>query len=384
MIESPFFSDEEYGSRLRNLRKTMAGRNLDVCLICVPENIYYLVGLSHQGFFACHMLLVPADGELVLITRAMEQAVVRDQVSRATHVGYADHEDPAAVACKVLRDRGFVAGCIGIEKNSLFLTPRIAEGIASQLSHSQISDVSGIVDEQRMIKSPREISYTRQAAEVADAMMEVAIETADEGVSEKEVAAEVHRTMILAGGEYPGFGPFIRSTPTLPWEHGVWSDHTLRRGEMLFLEMAGCVARYHAPIGRLVFIGDAPSGTSEVERVSIEAMDAVVAAIKPGAIMGDVYQVWQDRVDAAGLSHYRRHHCGYSVGIGFPPSWTGGGHVVGIRAGSTMPIRAGMVFHLLSWLLGCGRGDYFVSDAAFVTEEGCEVLCTASRQLDIL
>ncbi len=40
-----------------------------------------------------------------------------------------------------------------------------------------------------------------------------------------------------------------------------------------------------------------------------------------------------------------------------------------------------MVFHLLSWLLGCGRGDYFVSDTAIVTERGCELLTSVSRDL---
>ena len=383
MSNTPFFSAEEYDTRLAKVRSAMFDRGLDVCLLSLPENIYYLVGLSHQGFFAYHMLVVPADGELILITRAMERVVVRDQVTVAEHVGYADDEDPARATCDVLRDRGLGSARIGIEKDSLFLPPLIMEGIVQGLPQAQFSDASGIVGELRLVKSPRELEYTRQAGQVSDAMMTAAIETAARGVNEKLIAAEVYKAMILAGGEYPGFVPFIRSTPTLGQEHGVWSDYELRSGETLFLEMAGCVARYHAPIGRLIFIDQAPTGSAELERLCIEAFDAVVEVIKPGAIMGDVFQVWQDRVDAAGLSHYRRHHCGYTLGIGFPPSWTGGAHVVGIRAGSTMRIRAGMVFHLISWLLGCGRGDYFVSDTAVVTENGCEVLTTVPQQLVI-
>ena len=53
-------------------------------------------------------------------------------------------------------------------------------------------------------------------------------------------------------------------------------------------------------------------------------------------------------VDAAGLSHFRRHHCGYLVGIGFPPSWTGGNRVTGLRHDSELVIRTGMTFHILS------------------------------------
>ena len=37
-------------------------------------------------------------------------------------------------------------------------------------------------------------------------MFKAAYETAGVGVSEKEVAAEVMHAMVMAGGEYPGFG----------------------------------------------------------------------------------------------------------------------------------------------------------------------------------
>ncbi len=88
-------------------------------------------------------------------------------------------------------------------------------------------------------------------------------------------------------------------------------------------------------------------------------------------------------VDAAGLVHYRRHHCGYLVGIGFPPSWTGGNQVTGLRHDSDLVIETGMTFHILSWLMGTGRGDYFVSDTVLLSDTGPEILTTAPRQLAV-
>jgi Xaa-Pro dipeptidase len=228
------------------------------------------------------------------------------------------------------------------------------------------------------------MAYMQQAATVTDTMMQAALDTARIGVSEKEIAADVHRVMILAGGEYPGFTPFIRSTPRLGEEHTTWSDRVLQTGDALFLEMAGCVARYHAPIGRLVFVGSAPPGTEEMAALCIEAARRVVEAIKPGVTAAQVYRAWQDCVDEAGLSHYRRHHCGYLVGIGFPPSWVGGNRVVGLRHNSNLTLRVGMTFHLLSWLMGTGQGDYFVSNAAALTGTGCEVLTAAPQTVQIV
>lgn len=382
--ELPPFPEAEYTARLGRVRERMQEADLDVLLVSTPENIYYLSGLDHQGFFAFHLLIVPREGELCLITRAMERATVEKQVPRVRFVGHADGADPAAIACGVLADMGLRTGRFGLEKGSLYFPPRIAEGIVAGVPEVHWVDASGLVTDLRLVKSPLELEYTRAAAAVTDAMMRAAIDSARPGVNEREVAAEVHRAMILAGGEFPGFAPFIRPTPRLHQEHTTWRDRTLRAGEALFLEMAGCVRRYHAPMGRFLYLGQAPPGTQDIEAVCLEAFDRVVEAIRPGVTAAQVYAAWQDRVNQAGLAHYRRHHCGYLVGLAFPPSWTGGSMVVGLRHDSDLVLETGMVFHLLSWLMGTGRGDYFLSNTAILTERGCEVITTASPHLQVV
>ena len=121
-------------------------------------------------------------------------------------------------------------------------------------------------------------------------------------------------------------------------------------------------------------IGAIPDDDAAMADVAKRAFDAVLGALRPGAKARDVYAAWQQVVDDAGLSHYRRHHCGYCVGIGMSPSWTGGNKVVGLRHDSAMEIRAGMSFHILSWLMGTGRGDYFISNAVLLGPKGAEVL----------
>lgn len=374
MASPAVFPKEEFDARLERVRAALAADDLAGLVVSTPENIFYLTGLDHQGFFAPHLLIVSATGEMTLIARAMERITVQDQVTGAGFVGYADNEDPAAAACEVLRHHGLATARIGVEKHSLFFPPRVYEAVLRGMPGAVWHDASRLIDDLRLIKSPREISCTRAAAAVTDAMMQAAIDAAKAGVSEREVAAEAHRAMVLAGGGTPGFGPFIRPTPRLGQEHTTWQDRPLVEGEGLLLEMAGCVNRYHAPAGRFVFIGRRPPDTFEIERVCIEAFDRVIDAIRPDATAADVYRAWQSRVDEAGLSHYRRHHCGYVVGLGFPPSWTGGSMVVGLHHDSDLVLRPGMVFHVLSWLTGTGRGDYFFSNTAVVTEQGCEIL----------
>jgi Xaa-Pro dipeptidase len=190
--------------------------------------------------------------------------------------------------------------------------------------------------------------------------------------------------MTKAGGHPPGFGPFIRPGRRLGEEHATWGDGAFHLGEKVFVELSGCVSRYHAPMGRLAHLGEPDGPDRQIARVAERAFGAVVRALRPGTLARDIYAAWQSVVDDAGLSHYRRHHCGYSVGIGFPPSWTGGNTVTGLRGDSDLAIETGMSFHVLSWLMGTGRGDHFLSNTVLVHERGAEVLTDELREGDAI
>ncbi|MGI9413788.1 MAG: M24 family metallopeptidase [Hyphomicrobiales bacterium] len=377
MTAEPAFPTEELDARLAAVRREMAARDLDGLIVTLPENIYYLTGLDHWGFFACHALIVPREGGLALMARAMERITVENQVTGVEFYGHGDDEEPADFIVRALADRKLDSARLGMEKRSLFLTPRIAELVIAATPRAEWHDASGLIDGLRLIQSPLEQSYTRKAAEAAEAGTLAAVGAIRDGATDYEVAAECHRAMILAGSEYPGFGPFIRPTSRLGEEHTTWRGERFHRGDAVFLELAGAYRRYQAPMGRLVYVGEAPAQAHEAAALAIDGMAAIVAALKPGARAGDIYQAWQDIARGAGLTDYRRHHCGYLVGVGFPPSWTGGSAVTSLKPGSTLQLHAGMVFHAHSWFTDTGRGDdfsYFISNAVLMTETGGEVL----------
>lgn len=389
------FTEREFAERLAAVRAQMVERDLELCLVSTPENIYYLTGLDHWGYFAPHVLIVPLDGELTLVTRDMERVTVTNQVRNAGFAGHSDEQTAAEVTVRLIDDRtqarararkaastvvevigerGDERARIGLEKWSSGLPFGLAQSIMASLPDVEWVEISGLVDSLRVVKSAAEQACIREAARVSDSAMRAAIDTIRAGATEREIAAECHRAMVQAGGTYPGFGPFIRPAARLGEEHTSWGEGSLSDGDMVFLELAGCVRRYHAPMGRLVFLGDAPDAAWRMSQVCHDAFDAVIEALRPGVLARDVYAAWQGVVDRAGLAHYRRHHCGYLVGIGFPPSWTGGNTVTGLRPDSDWEIREGMAFHILSWLLGTGRGDYFLSNSVLLGEGGPEVL----------
>lgn len=371
---TPPFPRHELDARLSRLRTRMAEAGLDGIVVSLPENIYYLTGLDHWGWFACHLLVVPREGEMVLVARAMEAITIANQVTNARFLGHADHEDVADTALRALFETGLADATVGMELRSLFLTPRVADAIRARSDRARWQDASGLVDALRLVKSPLEMDYTRKAAQAADAGTLAAIDAIRDGASDHEVSAACHAAMIRAGSEYPGFGPFIRPTRRLGEEHTTWCGDRFADGDAVFLELAAAHRKYQAPMGRLVYVGRAPAGTERTVELAMRGMQAICAALKPGARAGEVYSAWHEVAASAGLSNYHRHHCGYLVSIGFPPSWTGGSAVTGLAPGSELELQAGMTFHAHSWFTNTDVVDYFISNTVMLTGTGAEVL----------
>jgi Xaa-Pro dipeptidase len=372
MHDNPF-TDAELARRLAACRKEFAARGLDGAVVAAPENVFYLTGLDHWGYFAPHLLIVPLEETPVLVTRAMEGVSIEKQVRNAAFRGHSDSETAADMAARALRDLGLAGKTLGLELWTAGLSHGLALSLQQQCD-ARWQDISGVIDDLRLVKSAEEQALMRQAAKVTDAAAAAAIDAIGDGVPETEVAAACLAAMTRAGGAPPAFGPFIRPSHRLGEEHTTWGNGRYKSGEAVFLELSGCISRYHAPLGRLVHIGQVPKPDAKMAEITARAFQAVLDALKPGTKARDVYAAWQSVVDAAGLSHYRRHHCGYCVGIGLAPSWTGGNKVMGLRHDSDLAIRAGMSFHILSWLMGTGSGDYFISNAVLLGTGGPEVL----------
>ena len=379
MFANPF-TDAELDRRLARVRARMAERDLDLAIVSSPENVFYLTGLDHWGYFAPHLLIIPATGDMILITRAMEAVTIANQVRNAVFLGHSDSETCADAA---IRHLAGPQGRIGRELWGNGLSHGLGMALDRGVGARDRVDIGGMIDALRHVKSTEEQALMRRAATVSDAATAAAIAAIGDGAREADVAAECLAAMTRAGGTPPGFGPFIRPGARLGEEHTTWGDGRYRRGERVFLEIAGCVSRYNAPQGRLVHVGRADDADAAMAEVCAAAFGAVLSAMKPGVMARDVYAAWQAVVDAAGLAHYTRHHCGYLVGIGFPPSWTGGNSVVGLRRDSDMVLEEGMTFHILSWLMNTGAGDFFSSDCVLLGREGAERLTRTSQGLAV-
>src|SRR5713101_4183528 len=155
------FDAAEYGRRQATLRARMDERGLDAVLLSGPENQYYLSSYETTGFHSFPQTLIfPRTAPPLLVTRRIEEGnagAAHDLACR----GYRDDEDPAEAVVGALRQLGLADKTIGVEKAAPWLTVRLFEGIQRQLPTTTFTDVSGLVELMRAVKSPAEIAYMR-------------------------------------------------------------------------------------------------------------------------------------------------------------------------------------------------------------------------------
>src|SRR3990170_2830155 len=97
-------------------------RDRGIAALCLvgPENIYYLTGLDHQGHFAFTMLVVPPDGPLTIVARAMERETLAAQLPTVRHLPFADGTDPGLTAGRAVAEAAG-NGDVAVEKASMKL-----------------------------------------------------------------------------------------------------------------------------------------------------------------------------------------------------------------------------------------------------------------------
>lgn len=369
----------EHAQRIAALRHRIREEGLAAVAVASPENIYYLTGLDHLGYFAFTLLVIDRGGATTVISRAMESPTIRAQIPWCRHVTFGEGQSAATAALAVLDHVAADGGRVALD-DSMFFPPSVFAELGNVLRYRCVPDL--LVDE-RAVKSPAEVSVMAEAAAISDAAMQAGLRTLRSGVAEREVAAEVYRSMIQAGGQSPGFPPLIRPTTLLDQEHITWSDRRIEPGQGVLFELSASLRRYHAPLSRTVYIGHAPAGAAVAASTALAGLTAARDALRPGIRTGEVYAAWERAVAgrrATGMP--LRHHCGYLVGIGFPPSWVGGGAVPGIRPDGQIRVRAGMTFHLLSWVND--PVGHVISDTVLVNSHDAESLTTTPRELTVL
>lgn len=368
----------EFEERLSVVQRDLVARNLGGALIFDPENMYWLTGYQTIGYFTFQGMYVPVSGLPTVITRVVNRDMALALPTIGDVAAVFDNQDHAAVLVNFLTGLGDVT--IGLDTLSRHLNVRdyrklLAAGL-------RFEDWDGVIQSQRIVKTPEQLDRMRQAARAVEAGMDAALRTIAPGRTDNEVAAALYQGSIAAGSEYIGHPPMVVSGKRSALCFALWKRKTIETGDVVLLEGAGCVDRYHAMMSRTAVVG-APSDDQKATADALRGiLETAIETIKPGEEAGEIDRRCRARVERQGLGKYFKSRAAYGIGIGFPPNWAEG-HIYSIRPDDPMVLQENMTFHVIPTMF---REDFgmAISDSVRVTDTGCEVLTNYPRDLVVV
>lgn len=303
-VPFPGIPYSEYKLRINKAKELMGKDDIDVMLVFDIDNVRYYTGQvkSSYGFTYGWRrgVVIPRTGDVIFI--ASSEIYRNAQIStwvedirpwggpEPEQRGWPKEHEPLFI--EAIRETK--ARRVGAEL-AHYMRPEISwaefEKIKKGLPGVEFVDASPLIMEQRQIKTKYEQDIVRELTDKVCRVVEKSIRAFRPGMTERDlhrmfwlgfVEEGIHedpmqgRYMMSGPGRYDAFimGPY--NTP-------------LNKGDTLFIDGGPRYKGYFCDIQRNICIGKPSEKIKRIYEISIEAEEAAVSALKPGAKASDVY-----------------------------------------------------------------------------------------------
>ena len=269
------------------------------------------------------------------------------------------------------------AALASVARERLGLAPvqLLPQRLARIASSDSLTATTRMLDMLMVRKSREEADAVQRAVDLADEGYAVFRQAARAGRREYEVVADLEawfrsrgcpeNFMIMGSGQQE-----VRSM------HPP-GERVLQEGDLVTTELTPCLDGYYAQICRTLVLGQPTPVQLKSHAVYVEAMEAGVAQVRPGATQGQVAKALNDVFRRHGLGEYITSAYtrvrGHGLGL-----YVDGPHVL---EDVTLVLEPDMTLIVHPNTYHPDVGYIVLGDAVRVTQTGCKVLTHTPREL---
>ncbi len=331
--------------RLERLRDAMARENVDVVALGSGTHLAWLFDLRPHGDERPLVAVVTQTGAAVLMP-ILEAESARTQTDLPFFT-WDDADGPDAALSALLADTG-ASGATSLVLDETMRADHAAL-IQDALPGATRQFTASTVGALRMRKDDAEIELLKANARIADRAMQAAWAGMKSGMTERDVA-QIARAHFTGEGARPLF-TIVGAGGNGAFPHHHTGDTVLEPGQAIVMDIGAGKDGYSSDITRMAILGDAPEGYDEVHAVVEAAVEAALAAARPGVPARTVDAAARTVITDAGYGAYFTHRTGHGLGVDIhePPYLTGSsdtlldvGMVFSIEPGIYLPDRFGI------------------------------------------
>jgi Xaa-Pro dipeptidase len=369
-------SADERRARIAKVQMLMQQRKVAALLVEPGSSLDYFTGIRWRRSERITLAIIPARGEIVVVTPAFEEPSVRETLQVGGDVRpWNEHESPSELIVQGLRDRGAASGVVAVESTLRFF---IVDGVRRASNAYEIVSADPLVRECRLIKSPAELALMQTANTVTIEALRHVHARLQRGMNPADIGALMDRTTAALGGS-PEFSLVLLNEASA-YPHGSLQAQTVREGSIVLMDCGCTVHGYQSDISRTWVFGQANARQRKiwntVKRGQEIALETAKIGLPTGAIDDAVrsyyeHEGWGPGYKLPGLSH----RTGHGIGMdGHEPAY--------LVHGDATPLQAGMCFSDEPGIYIPGEFGVRLEDCWVMTESRPKLFTPLAKSVD--
>ncbi len=364
----------DLAGRVRRTQKSLASHGIDGLIVTPGPDLRYLTGYEALPLERLTALVLPADGDPVLVVPELEKAEALTTPAAAAGMAvrtHAETDNAHDMALDLLGRPGSVAVDDHMWAARLFAF----QAVAGSTTFSAAGD---LLTELRMRKSTEEIDALRTAGQAIDRVHARMGEMLTVGRTERQVGASIADAIVAEGHERVDF-VIVGSGPNGASPHHSVSDRVIQHGDVVVVDIGGTTPEgYCSDSTRTYAVAAEPDAEfAAMYDVLLRAQRSQCEYARPGVTAESVDRVGRDLITAAGYGENFFHRTGHGIGLETHEEPY-------IVAGSERVLEPAMAFSIEPGIYLPGRHGARIEDIVVTTADGIERLNTTPRELTVL
>ncbi len=364
----------DFNKRIESLIVLMRDIGASGALIVPGTNLFYLTGLTPSATLErLFTLFIPCEGEPVLIAPKLYENELKGCWLKNILI-WSDSENPYELLNGLLVESLGKGGKLLIDDN---MPASHLLRLYDAFRRYDLEPLSPVISKLRIVKSRDEIDLLKEAAKIADRVLEEVTAKELRGMTERKLARLIGNMIVELGAERFSFDPIVASGPNGANPHHTPGDREIRDGDILIIDFGARLKGYCSDITRTFAIGQPSKEARYVYEIVQEAQEAAFQAVKEGIKAREIDSVARGIITSKGYGEYFTHRTGHGLGLDIHEEPY-------IAPNSETELREGMVFTIEPGIYLEGKFGVRIEDDVAVINGRGERLTKTSREFIVL
>lgn len=353
--------------RLNVILEKLDAMGVPQMLITDPMSIFYLTGRFVNPGERLFALYISKSGRNKIFINDLFTVPEDLGVEK---VWFSDMDD----SISLLHDAIDHQAPLGIDKvmAARFLLPLMEKNSAAKFLNTSIC-----VDEARAVKDGEEIRLMRESSIINDQAMALVKELIKDGVTEREISDKIGAIYKKLGSDEFSFAPLVGFGANCARGHYEAGDVAIKPGDCVLVDMGCKKGGYCSDMTRTFFFKTVKGRHRFLYEKVLEAVRTAEAMVKPGVPLCDIDQAARKVLTDAGCEGIFTTRLGHFIGLE--------DHDYGDVSRNNKSVAvAGNIFSIEPGVYIMGEVGIRIEDLVLVTEDGCEILNSYTKELQVV